>query len=210
MTENFHNQRERIRQTEEKFPIPQWDLDRLNGRLWVLRLLPQGGIGMEVGVFRGCFSEEICRIARPKKLYLVDPWTKLGETFGWGKEYTCFDTLTTLAARTETELRVSQYPETESVIIEGSFPDCKDQIAEPLDWAYLDASHKYDRTLWELNQLEKIIKPGGYILGDDWHPNPEHQHHGVYQAVQEFVAKSDWEIIKAGPGSQWAMRRASD
>ena len=114
--------RAQISETEARYPIPAWDHTRRKERLWVLRLVPPGGIGLEVGVFRGCFSESICEIAKPRKLYLVDPWTLSGETFGWGKEYTCFGTLETAVARRETELRAALYPEIEAVLIEGHVP----------------------------------------------------------------------------------------
>lgn len=150
----------------------------------------------------------ICQIVKPRKLYLVDPWTKSGETFGWGKEYTNFDTLTTAAAMAETRARVERFPDTETVLIEDIYPTCAEQIKEPLDWAYLDASHKYNRTLNELWHLNGQAGAHGIILGDDWHINPKHQHHGVFLAVHEFLDKSDWELIAAGRGNQWAIKRS--
>ena len=168
-----------IRETEARFPMPEWDLKRHPQREWVLQMLPRHSVGMEVGVFRGHFSQMICRIVEPRKLFLVDPWTKLGETFGWGKAYTNFDTLTTAAAKAEAEARVGLYPATESVIVEGTYPACADRIETPLDWAYLDASHRYDRTLLELRQLDRHVAETGFILGDDWEPRPDGAHHGV-------------------------------
>lgn len=198
-----------LRRTEALYPIPAWDEDRRKQRLWVLRLIRPGGVGLEAGVFRGCFSQCICEIARPRKLYLIDTWTLSGETFGWGREYTCFGTLETAVARRETELRVSLFPKVDSVIIEGFFPACADRIEEPLDWAYLDTTHQYKDTLRELEHLEQMMAPDGLILGDDWAPDPNSPHHGVYRALHEFVSRGHWEILKAGPGHQWALRRSA-
>ena len=80
-------------------------------------------------------------------------------------------------------------------------------IEEPLDWAYLDASHDFQPTLRELKALGRAVKKDGYILGDDWEPNPDHHQHGVYRAVQKFVAETNWEIIACGPARQWKLRR---
>lgn len=201
--------REQILKTETEFPIPAWDTDRLANRCWILELLEPGGVGMEVGVFRGRFTELILEIAKPRKLYLIDPWTLGGETFGWGKEYTNFGTLPTAVARDETRLRTQLHPRTEAVIIEGTFPQCSDQIAETLDWAYLDASHKYEQTMNELRHLETLVRPDGMILGDDWNPDPSSVHHGVFRAVTDFVEKSPWTLFKAGRGMQWAIRRTA-
>lgn len=193
---------------EKKFPMPVFEIDRLQARQWILRQLAKGGVGAEIGVFRGHFSELICKIVEPQKLYLIDPWTKIGPTFGWGKEYTCFDTLTTEAARDESFARASRHAGVEVVLIEDTYPACRGQL-EPLDFAYLDASHKYAQTLNELRALDKQMKPEGLILGDDWHPSPSHMHYGVFLAVQQFVRESNWQILAAGPGAQWALRRAA-
>jgi hypothetical protein len=196
-----------IARIEKQFPMPPGEMKRLEGRRWILHMVPKGGVGAEIGVFRGHFSDQICRIVQPSKLYLIDPWTKIGPTFGWGKEYTNFDTLTTEAARTQAEAFVRQHGTTDCVLIEDTYPACADRITEPLDFAYLDASHKYDPTLRELRHLDKQVKPGGIILGDDWAPDPASQHHGVFRAVQDFVRNSDWRIVAAGPAAQWAIRR---
>lgn len=201
------NARKMIERIEEQFPMPPGEIKRLEGRRWILNQVPKGGIGAEIGVFRGHFSDLICRLAQPKKLYLIDPWTTLGPTFGWGKEYTNFDTLTTEAARDQARASVEQHPDVECVIIEDIYPRCADKIVEPLDFAYLDASHKYEPTLNERRHLDKQVKPGGIIIGDDWAPDPAAIHHGVFRAVQDFVAATNWQIIAAGPAAQWAIRR---
>lgn len=209
MTPRPNELRRRIAAFESKYPIPQVEKERMRDRRWILQHAPKNGVGAEIGVFRGWFAEIICDALRPSRLYLIDPWTRLGETFGWGKEYTAFDTLKTADARAEAELRTALYPQVETVTIEGSYPQCRDRIAEPLDFAYIDASHKYDRTLWELTSLDAQMKPEGVILGDDWRPDPRNQHHGVFQAVTEFVKTRPWELVAAGRGGQWAIRRSA-
>jgi hypothetical protein len=195
--------------SEKRFPMPDGELARLKARRWILSHVKPGGIGAEIGVFRGHFSALICEVAKPRKLYLVDPWTLVGPTFGWGAEYTNFDTLTTAAAREEAAARCRLFPSVELVQIEATYPGCAARLVEPLDFAYLDASHKYAKTLAELQALERQMAPAGAILGDDWTPDPASQHHGVYLAVQDFVRRADWEIVAAGPGQQWALRRRS-
>lgn len=192
---------------ERRFPMPEGEIKRLEARKWILSYAKPGGIGAEIGVFRGHFSILICEIVRPRKLYLIDPWTKIGPTFGWGKAYTNFDTLTTEAARDEATARVALFPQIESVVIEDVYPTCAAQIKEPLDFAYLDAGHKYENTAYELKHLDAQMAPDGIILGDDWYADPTNIHHGVFRAVQDFTRQTDWQIIAAGRGGQWALRR---
>jgi hypothetical protein len=196
-----------IARIEARFPMPQPELARYERRRWVLSHLPKGGVGAEIGVFRGHFAELICAVAKPRKLYLVDPWRRIGPTYTWVEAYTNNGTLTTEAAWQEARARVGRHPEVELVQIEGYYPVCADRIDEPLDFAYLDASHSYASTLAELRALERQVKPGGAILGDDWHPDPASAHHGVFRAVQDFVVRSDWQIFVCGPGGQWMLRK---
>jgi hypothetical protein len=62
-------------------------------------MLPKGGIGAEIGVFTGLFSTVLLEIARPKKIYFVDPWWKAyGRNYpDWGR-YTDYGRLSTKAA----------------------------------------------------------------------------------------------------------------
>lgn len=198
-----------LRDSHARWPMPEGEVERMKKRRWVLELLPKGGIGAEIGVFRGHFSDLICRIAQPGKLYLIDPWTTLGETFGWGKAYTNFDTLPTLVAREDARAHVARHPGVECVLLEATYPACAEAITDPLDFAYLDASHKYDPTLRELRAMDRQVKPEGWLVGDDWDERPDSQHHGVYLAIQTFVAETDWRIVEAGRGRQWALRRAA-
>lgn len=201
----------RIRAFEAATPFPVHEKERLASRRWILNGLPAGSVGAEIGVFRGHFSEIICERVKPRKFYLIDPWTQLGRTFGWGKEYTDFGRLETAAARDEAIARCARFPATQTVVIEDGYPACAHRIEEPLDWAYLDASHQYERTLVELRAIQNQIRQGGFILGDDWDPRPDGQHHGVFQAVQQFCRETEWEIIAAVPGSgQWKLRRRGD
>lgn len=189
-----------------QFPMPEAELERLQQRHWVLNRLPKGSIGAEIGVFRGHFAQAICHIVAPARLYLVDPWRLLGETVGWGAAYTHDGQLPTQLTYDESHAHVSLYPDVESHMIEGYYPACADQIPELLDWAYLDASHSYEATKTELAHMVQQIKPGGFLLGDDWSPNPDDQHHGVYRALLEFTQATRWGIVDAGRGRQWIMR----
>ncbi|SMR71421.1 Methyltransferase domain-containing protein [Aliiroseovarius halocynthiae] len=194
--------------TNAALPFPQSEVNRLSRRRYILDQLPKNSVGAEIGVFRGHFAELICKHVQPRTLYLIDPWTLLGETFGWGKGvYLNGGELTTELARQETTLRCARHPSTECCIIEGFYPDCADMIDEPLDWAYLDASHAFEDTYREVRALATQVKPGGLILGDDWRPDPTSFQHGVYRAVQKFTSESDWEIMICGPAGQWMIRR---
>ena len=145
---------------------------------------------------------------KPKKVYLIDPWTKLGEFFNFGGPYTNHGKLPTSLAKREAELRTARFSDVDVEIIEGFFLEEIGKIKEKLDWIYIDGSHKYDNVLKDLTGASKIINAAGRIFGDDWWPNPGSLHHGVFRAVQTFVRTTDYQIVAAGesPG-QYCLRR---
>jgi hypothetical protein len=194
---------------QAKYPFPKWSLAGTTARRWILSGIPAGGVGAEIGVFRGHFSEVILQTLRPRKFYMVDPWTKLGEFFPWADEYTALGKLPTALARREAQLRASKFANSQTVMIEDGFPNCIAQIDEPLDWIYIDSSHKYEDTLLELKAAATILKPDGVIIGDDFYPDRAAYHHGVFRAVNEFVKTTLFEFVAGGPNAQWMLRRSN-
>ena len=84
-----------------------------------------------------------------------------------------------------------------------SFPD------NYFDWVYIDTSHAYEHTKLELQILKKKVKSNGVIAGDDWQPKPDHRHHGVYKAVNEFMASDKYELIYSNTDDlQWAIKKS--
>jgi cephalosporin hydroxylase len=55
-----------------------------------------------------------------------------------------------------------------------------------LDWAWIDGDHRYDAVKADLEAFARVVRPGGYLAGDDytidWWGND------VIRAVDEFVA----------------------
>lgn len=195
----------------EEIPFSPEELQRLPQRKWILGQAQRGGVGAEIGVFRGHFSAILAEELKPSRLYLVDPWQLIGETFGWGENspYTGFGKLTTKYAKEDAARRVAKFAQIDVRITEAYAVDFFTALDEKLDWIYLDASHKYAPTLTEIGLAARALKEGGVIIGDDWHANPAHQHHGVYQAVRDFCKRNPYEIVAAGPAAQWCIRKTA-
>ena len=144
--------------TDSIFPFPISELNRLKRRRYILDMLPKNSVGAEIGVFRGHFADLICEYVKPRKIFLIDPWTQLGETFGWGKgAYLNGGELTTELARQETAIRCARHPDTDCSMIEGFYPDCADVIDEPLGGAHRDHDQAADAVRKALEtQLESL------------------------------------------------------
>lgn len=178
----------------------------------MLRLFPRNSVGAEIGVFKGEFSRELLSMTEPTELHLIDLWwVGYGEHYpDWGP-YTDHGRLRTRDAFRQAEETAAPFQRRSRVTLHAgdgveylsSFPD------QYFDWIYIDSSHKYEHTQRELEVAARKVKAHGLIAGHDWEPDPEHQHHGVYRAVQELIAIAPWEIaiVDRCDPAQWCVRR---
>lgn len=161
--------------------------------------LAKGGVGAEVGVFKGTFAEHLLGTA-PSKLYLVDPWYRLGPEWRWAKGERStlaafrriLDAFASEIASGLVEPRVSFSGE-----FFATLPD------HHLDWVYIDTSHNYESTMAELDWCLRKVKPGGRIIGDDYVADPEARHHGVWRAVQDFAKAGRIRLLLDGEVRQF-------
>ncbi len=176
----------------------------------VLKVAPRNGVGVEIGVFTGRFSEILYEVTKPSKFYLVDVWHKLyRETYpDWGK-YTAGGTLTTASALDAVRARAEKMNGAAEIVIENSVTWLTSMPPHSLDWAYIDSSHSYAGTYAEIEALLRVLKPAGVIMGDDCFTDPLHKHHGVFRAVRDHAARGALEVIWLDGANQWAMRRRS-
>jgi hypothetical protein len=193
----------------EEDTYPQVAVDRGPRRRWILDHAKHGGVGAEIGVFRGHFAVEIAQHLEPAKLYLVDPWTRSGERFEWGDiPETNHNRLTTAQAFADARARMAPFADEVDIefVEQWSYEFCRD-LTHPLDWAYIDASHDYEGTLVDLEAVDSVLAEDGVIMGDDWITDPEHGHAGVLRAVNDFIRCREYELVAAGAEMQWCIRR---
>jgi SAM-dependent methyltransferase len=179
---------------------------RAQRRAFMHKYARKNGVGAELGVFWGHFSEVIMEHFQPRKLYLVDAWDlKFGETFpNWGDGHnTDHGRLTT--AQAIHDIREAMKPYGDRVEIRRQF--VKDFLSElpdsHFDWVYLDTSHSYRDTRDELRNIWPKLKPGGMLLGDDYHQGAE-LHSGLRKAVDEFVEETGIKLILE-PAAQYII-----
>jgi len=179
--------------------------------LFLEQFLPKNGIGAELGVYKGDFSPFLLKHTNAKKLYLVDPWFyHKGGHWDWGNgNRSTVDALIKILRAFKKEIEDGR------IIIQvgwdtqvlTTFPD------QYFDWVYVDTSHTYEQTKKELQILTRKVKGNGVIAGDDWWPDPNHRHHGVYKAVREFEASTNYRIIyphnpDLSNDQQWAINKS--
>ena len=157
--------------------------------------LPLGGVGAEIGVYRGIHARQLLR-RHPGiyTLYLVDPYRPYPDSV-----------LRLDHAEADARRRLARYADRVCWVREAS-PDCALWLP-PLDWCYIDADHSQAAVRADLNALWPLVRPGGILGGDDWHNGCP----GVIRAVCEFavwhevmlyVEGRDWWVVKPKEDAQ--------
>lgn len=162
-------------------------------RAIVLDLLPKGGVGAEIGVHKGDFSEALLRTVAPKKLHLVDPWKHEdapeykdawygGQAQGGQGEMDA--RYEGVRKRFETQVASGQ------VQIWRAFSDeFLEKLADAeLDWIYIDGNHLYEYVKKDLALSLRKVRVGGLVTGDDYSEGNWWQG-GVKRAVDELMAE---------------------
>ncbi|WP_138502201.1 class I SAM-dependent methyltransferase [Nostoc sp. PA-18-2419] len=194
-------------------PIHKWEyidqkieLRRKGKRIqFIEEFLPKNGIGAELGVFKGHLSPILLEHTDAKKLHLIDPWYFLAATWPWANgNQSTVDALRKILQTFKQEIEDGRIliHVGDDVQVLTTFCD------QYFDWVYIDTSHEYEHTKRELQILANKVKENGVIAGDDWQPDPSRRHHGVYQAVNEFVGSQEYSLVYSDPDTkQWAIKK---
>lgn len=144
----------------------------------LIEILPKGGVGIEVGVFKGDFSWVILDIAEPKMLYMLDRfegYARSGDKDGENIEVVDLHLHYTLFMKHQFNLPNATLLKDDTSVI-ADFPN------DFFDFAYIDADHSYGGVKHDLNAIYPKMKKGGWLMGHDYAQRTK----GVIQAVNEF------------------------
>jgi len=162
-------------------PLPLPSPQRLEGcvlltsREEILRRLPKGSIGAEIGTQEGLFAEKMAAIVEPQQLHLFD----LYAAPLWARQ-------TSLLARPGVELHLG-----DSSTMLASFPE------HHFDWIYIDGDHSYEGVTRDIHVARTRVKSDGLLIFNDftlWSP-AECCDYGVPYAVCEFAEQHAWNFV---------------
>lgn len=149
-------------------------------RQQMLARLPKGSVGAEIGVFTGDFSRDLLETVEPSKLHLVDLFQGIAVSGNVdGRFMRRADLAVVRKELAALDPRILTHA-ADSVEWLTALHD------DALDWVYLDTTHEYGRTIAELEQAWRVVRPGGIIAGHDF----SRAFPGVMQAVAEFVTST--------------------
>jgi len=149
-------------------------------------------VGAEIGVSEGAHAMSLLRGLNIRKLYLIDPYV------AYRAFYNTLNDSTHLHHREFAEAHLIDYSNKVEWIYEFSRTGIE-KIQEPLDFAYVDANHRYRYVLMECLRLWPKIKSGGLLCGHDFTScrkglsklEKYRLHNGVACAVNDFCIRNN-------------------
>lgn len=142
--------------TGNPFEIPDSSRDDLPG------LFIEMGykVGAEVGVYKGSFTEKLCRAGL--KMYAIDPWMAYQGAGRTQTEQNRQNFLFGHAQRTLAPYKTCEIIRSTSMDALKYFED------NSLDFVYLDGDHSFKHIAADLVEWTKKVKPGGIVSGHDY------------------------------------------
>ena len=145
----------------------------------------------EFGVWRGGNAAKLLRVLQPSRLVLVDSWLGKGAFDPNKNRYT---------AENEGFVRERFKSEISAGVVEvrkGLTNRELMQLAkadEKFDLVYIDASHAYGSTRYELSMAAYLVAPGGLLCGHDFGVTDIGLPGGVTDAVMAFAFEAGWSL----------------
>ena len=176
----------------------------------VLKSLPPGGVGVEIGVWKGEFSTRILKTAKPKLLHLVDPWlvsaredNNLEAWYGanaisQSEMDRIHDGVASAFANEIAAGRVQIHRDASKDAL-SAFAD------NSVDFVYVDGDHSYEGVVADLEAALRVTRARGLIVCDDYMLGKWWKD-GVVRAVHEFLVSAP-VIIHSKQNSQIVMRK---
>lgn len=146
-----------------------------------LKKINENDICAEIGVWKGDFSSQILK-HNPSELHLIDPWIHQDYKKMWYSiEQEKMDVIySNVCKRFEIDSRVK---------IHRKFSTDVTFHKEYFDWVYIDGNHTYPMVLKDLEFYFPLVKPGGFLCGDDYGWTSVDCNLGPKPAVDQFVKK---------------------
>jgi len=147
-------------------------------------------VGAEVGVWKGEFSEELCKGVPGLRLYCIDPWVVYAE-------YKDFENPDHMAASyKEAKERLAPY---DCTFIRDFSPQAAIHVPDrSLDFVYIDGNHSFESVIWDISAWSKKVKVGGIVAGHDYKVYRLFQGFRVVEAVQAYAGAYDiapWFVL---------------
>ena len=148
----------------------------IENRLVLIERMKRGGVVCEAGTAFGSFAKEIVQRTSPRTFHIID------------RDMSSFDSLYFSDLVKDGSVVLHEDDSSRALM---SFPD------KYFDWIYIDADHRYEGVLKDIEAAQRKVKERGFLIINDyttWSPR-EAEKYGVMKAVNEFCIREGWELI---------------
>lgn len=153
----------------------------MSRRFFLFKFIPKNSVGIEVGVWKGAFTRELIKKAKPSELHLVDPWTF---SEGMEKYFDGQEPLDAMYNKIVRKFGKYKFVKVHRCTSENLAPNFSDGY---FDWVYVDGDHSFEGAYSDLVNYHEKVKPGGFMIGDDYGGKSK----GVKEAVDKFCKERD-------------------
>ena len=155
----------------------------------LLKHLPKQGIGIEIGVLGGDWSEHLLSVTQPTELILVDTYNS--------NDYPHQNRFTKKNHEAFIKNRFVSHHDKVKVVKGCSWDVLATFPEKYFDWIYVDAAHDYKSVKKDIEQAFRTLKPNGYIIMNDYimYDHFTKEDYGVVQATNEFMIKNNFEML---------------
>ena len=156
-------------------------------RAFVLKLAPLGGVCAEIGCWKGDFSAQILSVMKPRELHLVDPW-RFVSAFPrrWYGGAIATSQADMDGIFEDVRIRFVKTPQVK-IHRQASVAAARQFADETFDWIYIDGDHSRDSVLADLQVWHAKVKPGSFIVCDDYTWVDENNVPCVKAAIETFL-----------------------
>jgi len=148
------------------------------------------GVGAEIGVLEGEFSEHILKYSHLSILYSIDPYKNFEKSIYNDPLNITQDEFKRVYKLTCQ--RLGKYKNRSSVLRLESYEASKTFKDESIDFIYIDANHSYEACKKDIECWWPKLKKGGIFAGHDYWIR---ENFGVIKAVDEFCRANNQRLF---------------
>ena len=161
--------------------------------------LKLNGMGIEIGVNEGTYSDVLLSKTRLQKIYFVDPWKEF--ISNEQKDNAYYGSQKTLDDRYKMVVeKLKKYGERVAILRKDSVEALQDFSNDYFDFIYIDAVHTYEYVKKDMNSWYPKLKHGGVFAGHDYAKDTISSLgvYGVKSAVDEFCQERNIKMSLTG------------
>ncbi len=142
-------------------------------------------LGVEIGVERGLYAKQLCRLNPGLKLLAIDPW----RAYSGYREHVPQEKMDWLYG--EAQKRLAPY---DCILVRQTSQEAVVDFTDgSLDFVYIDGNHEFQNVVNDICEWAKKVKPGGIVAGHDFRRYKNYIH--VIEAVRGYTDAYGLELF---------------